>query len=220
MCMSKFRGGLGFRHLGLFNRSLLAKQVWRLITSLTTLAARILKARYFPRLSFFDAKIGYRPSYIWRSFLSVKDIVHKGCKWNIGNGRSVNVWNDFWVDDHRSLGPKPNNYDVNQGNVETIARLVLSEHHKANQREIISTLHNTHRGVWLRPEIDVIKDYNGEGGNKVAHSIASLALSCDDEITLDEESDLDFSEVKDYKPRKQLGDEVIEQEVYGIDPYT
>ncbi|GKB81831.1 reverse transcriptase [Tanacetum coccineum] len=177
-----------------------------------------------------------------------------------------------------------------EGNVETIARLVLSEHHKANQREIISTLHNTHRGVWLRPEIDVIKvncdaawkkefgkaglgfvarDYNGEvlfsgarldfyasssleaeakavywamthtlsiwysrvifetdslclvkalhnkvillqiaslfsdilshslafdvcswsfvkrEGNRVAHSIASLALSCDDKITLD-----------------------------------
>nr|XP_043614145.1 histone-lysine N-methyltransferase ATXR3 [Erigeron canadensis]XP_043614146.1 histone-lysine N-methyltransferase ATXR3 [Erigeron canadensis] len=35
-----------------------------------------------------------------------------------------------------------------------------------------------------------------------------------------EESDMDFPEVKHYKPRKQLGDEVIEQEVYGIDPYT
>nr|GEV29718.1 reverse transcriptase [Tanacetum cinerariifolium] len=68
--------------------SIAGKEVWRLITSPTTLAARILKAHYFPRSSFFDAKIGYRPSYIWRSFLSVKDIVHKGCKWNIGNGRS------------------------------------------------------------------------------------------------------------------------------------
>ncbi|GJX21922.1 reverse transcriptase [Tanacetum coccineum] len=112
MCILKFQGGLGFCHLGLFNRSLLAKQAWRLVTSPTTLAARILKARYFPRSSFFDAKIGYRPSYIWRSFLSVKDIVRKGCKWNISNGRSVNVWYDFWVDDHRSLGPKPNNCDV------------------------------------------------------------------------------------------------------------
>ncbi|XP_071726293.1 histone-lysine N-methyltransferase ATXR3-like isoform X2 [Rutidosis leptorrhynchoides] len=35
-----------------------------------------------------------------------------------------------------------------------------------------------------------------------------------------EDADMDFPEVKDYKPRKQLGDEVIEQEVYGIDPYT
>lgn len=112
--VSKFRGGLGFRHLGLFNKSLLAKQVWRLITSPTTLAARTLKARYFPRSSFFDAKIGYQPSYIWRSFLSVKDIVRKGCKWNIGDGRRVNVWNDFWVDDYRSLGPKPDNCEVDQ----------------------------------------------------------------------------------------------------------
>ncbi|XP_051140439.1 histone-lysine N-methyltransferase ATXR3 isoform X21 [Andrographis paniculata] len=35
-----------------------------------------------------------------------------------------------------------------------------------------------------------------------------------------EESDMEIPEVKDYKPRKSLGDEVIEQEVYGIDPYT
>jgi hypothetical protein len=35
-----------------------------------------------------------------------------------------------------------------------------------------------------------------------------------------EESDMEIPEVKDYKPRKTLGDEVIEQEVYGIDPYT
>ncbi|KAJ6289334.1 hypothetical protein OIU76_025196 [Salix suchowensis] len=35
-----------------------------------------------------------------------------------------------------------------------------------------------------------------------------------------EELDMELPEVKGYKPRKQLGDEVIEQEVYGIDPYT
>ncbi|KAG0503619.1 hypothetical protein HPP92_003691 [Vanilla planifolia] len=35
-----------------------------------------------------------------------------------------------------------------------------------------------------------------------------------------EESDMEIPEVKEYKPRKQLGVEVLEQEVYGIDPYT
>ncbi|ERN12742.1 histone-lysine N-methyltransferase ATXR3 [Amborella trichopoda] len=34
------------------------------------------------------------------------------------------------------------------------------------------------------------------------------------------EEDMEIPEVKDYKPRKKLGDEVLEQEVYGIDPYT
>ncbi|XP_072970042.1 histone-lysine N-methyltransferase ATXR3 [Typha angustifolia] len=32
--------------------------------------------------------------------------------------------------------------------------------------------------------------------------------------------DMDIPEVKEYKPRKMLGAEVLEQEVYGIDPYT
>nr|GEV72389.1 ribonuclease H [Tanacetum cinerariifolium] len=222
MYISKFRVGLGFRHLGLFNRSLLEKQVWRLITSPTKLAARILKAHYFPRSSFFDANIRYRPNYIWHSFLSVKDIVHKGCKWNIGDGRSVKVWNDFWVDDHRILGDGWNHelmsslflhiiaskitccfvkgaatfhdfcrlildscrakweifmmimwrlwlrrrkrfhgqLNDREGNVKAIAKLLLSEHHMANQREIITgtnRLHNTHMGVWSRPEADNIK---------------------------------------------------------------
>lgn len=35
-----------------------------------------------------------------------------------------------------------------------------------------------------------------------------------------EELDMGLPEVKDYKPRKKIGEEVIEQEVYGIDPYT
>lgn len=35
-----------------------------------------------------------------------------------------------------------------------------------------------------------------------------------------EEVDMEIPEVKEYKPRKQLGEEVIEQEVYGVDPYT
>ncbi|GJS79449.1 reverse transcriptase [Tanacetum coccineum] len=206
-----------------------------LITSPTILAARILKARYFPNSSFFDANIRYRPSYIWRSFLSVKDIVHKGCEWNIGNGRSVNVrdllnvkgdgWNHellsslfphniaskiaccfvsksrndvlYWHNspggrfscrsayllaleaDEDMLSSRIGDFhdDIvgivdeknkrfhgqlngREGNVEAIAKLLLSEHYMANQREIITgtnTLHNTHTGVWSKLEVDRIK---------------------------------------------------------------
>ncbi|KAG2239188.1 hypothetical protein Bca52824_090048 [Brassica carinata] len=35
-----------------------------------------------------------------------------------------------------------------------------------------------------------------------------------------EDLDMELPEVKEYKPRKLLGNEVLEQEVYGIDPYT
>lgn len=31
---------------------------------------------------------------------------------------------------------------------------------------------------------------------------------------------LDVPDLKEHKPRKRLGEEVVEQEVYGIDPFT
>ncbi|GKC80909.1 reverse transcriptase [Tanacetum coccineum] len=74
-----------------------------------TLVARVLKARYFPISTSFEANVGYHPSYIWRSFHRVKELVRKGCKWNICDGRNVNVWEDYWLEDHRRLGPKPDN---------------------------------------------------------------------------------------------------------------
>ncbi|GJR91096.1 reverse transcriptase [Tanacetum coccineum] len=45
MCISKYRGGLGFRHMKGFNKALLAKKGWRLITMEGPLPVRILKAR-------------------------------------------------------------------------------------------------------------------------------------------------------------------------------
>ncbi|GJW62764.1 hypothetical protein Tco_0112099 [Tanacetum coccineum] len=85
--------------------SLLVKQVWRLITSPTTLAARILKACYFLRSSFFDAKIGYRPSYIWRSFLSVKDIVRKGYYYSEDQYAIFKIWNQYNILEDIKRGP-------------------------------------------------------------------------------------------------------------------
>lgn len=40
------------------------------------------------------------------------------------------------------------------------------------------------------------------------------------EKRVDSYSHLDIPETRDYQPRKMLGEEVLEQEVYGIDPYT
>ncbi|GKB49276.1 reverse transcriptase [Tanacetum coccineum] len=99
--------------------SLLSKQVWRMITVPTTLAAKLLKARYFPRSTYFDANVGFRPSYIWCSLISIKEIVRKGCKWNIGDGRYVNVWEDYWLKDH-SISNKITAFFVSRSRPDTL----------------------------------------------------------------------------------------------------
>lgn len=65
LCMPKSEGGLGLRDLEVFNTALLAKQGWRLLQDESTLLARVLKARYFPRGSFLTATSGYASSYTW-----------------------------------------------------------------------------------------------------------------------------------------------------------
>jgi hypothetical protein len=50
-----------------FNKALLAKQCLRLLQNPKSLAAKILKVKYYPHCSILDAQLENRPSYIWRS---------------------------------------------------------------------------------------------------------------------------------------------------------
>ncbi|XP_031116718.1 uncharacterized protein LOC116020382 [Ipomoea triloba] len=71
LCDPKMKGGLGFRKLREMNLALLGKQAWRLITNPDSLVARVYKSRYFPNCSYFDAKAGSNPSFIWHGLLAV-----------------------------------------------------------------------------------------------------------------------------------------------------
>ena len=93
VCTPKDEGGLGFRDLKAFNLALLAKQGWRLQTNTS------LKAKYFLDSDFLGAELGFCPSYAWRSILVAQNIVRKGYRWQVGNGTSINIWSDRWLND-------------------------------------------------------------------------------------------------------------------------
>lgn len=99
LCKHKNEGGMGFRNLREFNLALLGKQGWRVLRRPDSLAARILKARYFPRTGFLEAKIGNNPSYVWRSMLEAQDVVRKGVRWCVGDGSGIKVLGEPWLPD-------------------------------------------------------------------------------------------------------------------------
>jgi len=75
---SKATGGHGFRDLRLFNKALLAKQGWRLLTQTSSIMAQILKAKYFPFSNFLESNLGNRPSFIWRSIFGARELLKEG----------------------------------------------------------------------------------------------------------------------------------------------
>lgn len=94
----KSLGGLGFRDIELFNLSLLARQAWRLIEGpMTMLSARILKAVYYPSVSFLDSDLGAHPSQIWRAIIDGRDVIAQGIIKRIGTGEDTNIWKQNWL---------------------------------------------------------------------------------------------------------------------------
>ncbi|XP_031116510.1 uncharacterized protein LOC116020169 [Ipomoea triloba] len=66
---------------------------------LHSLMARVYKARYYPTSSYFDAKLGSNPSYIWRGMLEVQSLLKEGCRRSIGDDATTVIGNDPWLTD-------------------------------------------------------------------------------------------------------------------------
>jgi hypothetical protein len=75
---AKSQDGMGFCDLICFNKTLLAKQCWRLMQNPESLARRIIKAKYYPCGSLLGANLRSRPSFAWRSLLSTRELLREG----------------------------------------------------------------------------------------------------------------------------------------------
>ena len=104
LCAPKAYGCMGFKQLKQFNLAMLAKQGWRLQTGIDSLLYRVFKSKYFPNCEFVGASLGKNPSFAWRNIMAAQDIVQKGRRWQVGNGRSIMIWQDKWL-------PFPSTYE-------------------------------------------------------------------------------------------------------------
>ena len=98
---------MGFKDLIVFNNALLAKQGWRLLQQKEALWARVLKGLYFPHCSFLDAKKGARASWCWSSLMEGRDIIKDYGIWQVGNGKTIDIWNDRWIPGEERVVLKP-----------------------------------------------------------------------------------------------------------------
>lgn len=96
MSFPKGVGGLGFREFGCLNDEFLTKQLWRLIDSLITLAARILRAKYFPGGLLTSADVAIR-HISGEAFGRRNPLQISGIRWRVGTWQNIRVIGDPWI---------------------------------------------------------------------------------------------------------------------------
>ncbi|KAI8525452.1 hypothetical protein RHMOL_Rhmol13G0231200 [Rhododendron molle] len=94
---AKSQGGMGFRNYRCFNEAMLARQGWRLLMNPHSYWGRILKGIYFPNSTFLQASRGSHASWAWASLLHGRNLLTKGLRWQIQNGKNTDFWNDPWI---------------------------------------------------------------------------------------------------------------------------
>lgn len=107
--MQKKDGGMGYRYLYVYNISLLGKQGWRLMMKSDSSVSKSFKAKYFPNLSFLEAKKGSNLSYVWRKLVEAKVVLKEGTRWSIWGGSSIKDFGGLWTHDHQQARPRDNN---------------------------------------------------------------------------------------------------------------
>ncbi|GAU25702.1 hypothetical protein TSUD_216310 [Trifolium subterraneum] len=128
LSVSKDQGGMGFKNLQAFNLAMLGKQAWNLVTKPSSLITKLLKAQCYPKSDFFESSIGHNPSYIWRSIWNSKSIIKDGCRWSIGTGERISIWEQNWLSrkDLMLENAKAWNYDkiINLFDNNTVSRIM------------------------------------------------------------------------------------------------
>ena len=83
------------------------------------------------------AKLGSNPSFIWRSILVARFIIQHRVRWKVGNGQSIDIWNDDW-------GPQQ-----------------LQKRSGSRDIARVDELIDTNRGHWNLPVLNEVFTRNG-----------------------------------------------------------
>jgi hypothetical protein len=92
MCYPKSEGGMEFRGFHSFNFAMLAKQIWRFLTSPDSFCVTILKAKYYPHGDILKARPKTGSSFTWQSLVAAIPTFKRGYIWRVGNGEINNIY--------------------------------------------------------------------------------------------------------------------------------
>lgn len=99
VCKPKVKGGLSLKMTANMNHAMLAKARWRIVQKDEGLWCKVFEKKYLQRKSILDENYNRHIgcSSTWSSVIHGAKFLRSGITWRVGNGDSINFWNDNWT---------------------------------------------------------------------------------------------------------------------------
>ncbi|GKC83225.1 reverse transcriptase domain, reverse transcriptase zinc-binding domain protein [Tanacetum coccineum] len=96
--LPKLEGGLGIRRIDNFNVTLMATNIWCILTHKESLWVKWVHTYKLKDSSFWDVPYRGDVSWGWRKLLQIRNLIRPFIWHKINNGKSTSVWFDRWDD--------------------------------------------------------------------------------------------------------------------------
>ncbi|KAJ9546852.1 hypothetical protein OSB04_019395 [Centaurea solstitialis] len=89
--------GVGFRHLLIWNRALIAKNLWGLITNRNCLWVQCIRFYSLRNQVFWTVRRNNRWSWVLAKMMSIRSELRHFVTVQVGNGLTTNAWEESWL---------------------------------------------------------------------------------------------------------------------------
>uniref|UniRef100_A0A803PDB4 RNase H type-1 domain-containing protein n=1 Tax=Cannabis sativa TaxID=3483 RepID=A0A803PDB4_CANSA len=169
---SKNKGGNGTKEVMMEDEHI---EGWKVITEPESLLSRVLKALYFPNETFFEAKLGHFGSSVWKGLLWGRDLLTKGYRWCVGDGRKIRINEDPWLPRQipfqlRTKVPIPQDVTLNSlltTNGDWKINEVSSWFHNDDIPWVLGIIPSTHQPDWITWGLNNNGHYSVASGYKL-----------------------------------------------------
>ncbi|KAJ9536013.1 hypothetical protein OSB04_un000819 [Centaurea solstitialis] len=98
VCRPIHCGGLGFKNLAVWNRALIAKNLWDIIVARPTLWVAWVRRLNVHATNFWLIRRHSEWSWVLRKMMALRGIIRPYVRISIGDGRNTHAWEDNWLD--------------------------------------------------------------------------------------------------------------------------
>ena len=100
-------GGLGFRTFENFNKAMITKLAWWVLSDRDSFCVKVIKVKYKVGNNWLRSDPAKSASFTWKGVESAKPLMARGACKLVGSGDRILVWDDPWIPSLPSFLPHP-----------------------------------------------------------------------------------------------------------------